>query len=250
MRYAHSDLALLYLHAAPNLFSSKAEALVRLAGDGDENATAKVMSVLEEIERIRLLSRANAAISPKKEVVKRPLPAPYPGIKPMLEMRPRPKEELGGTGIRKVPRFIQAGGFPMLRFSKRHSPFLSRVIKQKVLREDSIHKRLEAQESMMKMGEDEDLWDDLVKRQWRNEISRDSGMEGSSWKNEMQTQMKRDRAIINEENRKTRATAKKMLDVVRKEEELAARERMDRKRGRKGEKDRKRWRENLGLKGR
>lgn len=102
----------------------------------------------------------------------------------------------------------------------------------------------------MKMGEDEDLWDDLVKRQWRNEISRDSGMEGSSWKNEMQTQMKRDRAIINEENRKTRATAKKMLDVVRKEEELAARERMDRKRGRKGEKDRKRWRENLGLKGR
>jgi len=168
----------------------------------------------------------------------------------MLEMRPRPKEELGGTGIRKVPRFIQAGGFPMLRFSKRHSPFLSRVIKQKVLREDSIHKRLEAQESMMKMGSDEDLWDDLVKRQWRNEISRDSGMEGSSWKNEMQTQMKRDRAIINEENRKTRATAKKMLDVVRKEEELAARERMDRKRGRKGEKDRKRWRENLGLKGR
>jgi len=235
----------------------EAEEMLRYAGDGDENAKAKVMSILEEIERTRLLSRANAAIAPKKEVVKRALPAPYPGSKPVLETRPRPKEELGGSGLRKIPKFISANGLPMLRFSKRHSPFLSRVIRQKVLMQMGIHRRIETQEAMFKMGKEEDHWEELMEQQWRKETGRREFTEVLSWTSEMRAQVKRDYALLNEESRKSRVMAQKMLEVVRKEEELAAMERGERKRERnpvrervRAERYRKRWRENLGLKAR
>ncbi|KAI1211187.1 uncharacterized protein F4807DRAFT_27982 [Annulohypoxylon truncatum] len=93
--------------------------------------------------------------------------------------RPRPAEELGGTGKRHVPRLDLAFDIPFLRIKKPQPPVLSRVLHQK------IKKRVERFESLGEFSEFslpeaelEDMWEkgvgELLKRH-QNSNSGDGG---------------------------------------------------------------------------
>lgn len=229
--------------------------MLRHAGDGEETAKSKVMTILHQVEETRILSRENAAIIPFEKREKRRLPSPYPGAKPVLESRPRPQEELGGSGLRKVPVFVNANVNPILRFSKHHSPFLARVLQDKVTRVDRINRRIIAAEKLVNMGRSEDEWDKLVKglqqeeigkETWKKNKPKETGKLGAnrwkepedfeqSWSDAIHQEIRKDREILNQDHRKKEEMARKMLDIVSQEESLLARERMERKKIRKRE---------------
>lgn len=210
--------------------------MLRKAGDGDVTAKSQVMAVLHEVESQRALSRTNAA--PHLKPPKRRLPAPYPGAKPALEIRPRPKEELGSSGLRKVPQYINASGYPMLRFSKHHSPFLARVIKDKSKQEQKVFDRVNAHDQLLKFARREDNWDAIIEEAMRKEgLSRGlSEIRESSWSGVVYEQKKQDQSWLHRNQEKNNQMARDMLSLVSREEELMERERAQRKRAKKVEK--------------
>jgi len=98
----------------------------------------------------------------------------------VLEIRPLPKEALGGTGIRNVPSLSTAtGGIPFLRFKGEEiSPFLTRVIGDKIEQRFKRRMRIEEYETLKEMGEAESLWDFLVEAQgWREGVEVDGAID-------------------------------------------------------------------------
>ncbi|KAI0483782.1 hypothetical protein F4859DRAFT_411691 [Xylaria cf. heliscus] len=96
--------------------------------------------------------------------------------------RPRPHEELGGTGRRKIPRLDMAGDFPFLRLKKPQPTELSRVLGQR------IKKRVVRMEAAQEMEEYdipeaalEDAWDEEMDRLMREEGEGEDYEEEEEW---------------------------------------------------------------------
>ncbi|KAH7054424.1 hypothetical protein B0J12DRAFT_657638 [Macrophomina phaseolina] len=176
-----------------------------------------------------------------------------PPAQTLLATRPRPSSELGGSGIRQVPRLVSANLFPMLRVDKPQPRSLSRVLTDKVKqRQRRMDLREKAGDTWAALGREEDEWDRIV---WEvcgvKEEDTFVGEEGeggaaaaaaaSSWATEPLRVVKAVTAQLGAQRAATEKMVARMQGIVDKERELKHKEREERRaaRERKSQEERR-----------
>jgi len=204
-----------------------AEALLRTAGNGDSSALSRVHSVLLARQAQASTTREYNAAHPPKQRPPRVIPAPFPGAPKVLESRPLPFEAFKGR--RHVPILAAANGqTPFLRIKKPQSPFLTRVIKDKVKTNQKRLNRIEEIQDKIVMGEWEDAWERDVREIAQGE-GKDFGVGGegkgeTGWTRDLQKAQSQVGICLDREQRKSRKIGDRMLEIVDKERELREKE--------------------------
>lgn len=166
---------------------------------------------------------------------------PWPGATPVLS---RPHLKISGR--RHIPILANANTFPFLRFKKPQSPFLSRVLRDKIKQKTKRFTTLLDLEDALDEAKAEDVWDTHVARATTTTRGR-LPMTGSSkrvnsrkrskaepaWAAAIEYTMSYIKAQIGVTDEKKAALAEKMYDIIDKERELARKERLERRRLRK-----------------
>ena len=147
-------------------------------------------------------------------------PAPYPSATPVLE---RPYASV--TGRRRIPIFVSANKIPFLRFKKPQSPFLSRLINDKIKQRQKLRDRLERTGDLLEVAKAEDAWDRSIAHE--HGISHDLE---SLWVDEIKITEKSTTATLINEKMKNSVLAAKMIEIVDREKELVMEEREARRR--------------------
>ena len=101
--------------------------------------------------------RAEAAKTPKANPTV-PIVWPRPDT-PSVLSRPF----LSISGKRHIPKLVNTNGIPHLRFKKPQSPFLSRVIRDKIKQREKWFKQLQLLTGETSMAEAEDEWDSILR---------------------------------------------------------------------------------------
>lgn len=134
-----------------------------------ESTSSLPNPALSQLARLLTLYLAQVTTTPAPPPPRRPrkrhvVPAPYPGARKVLEVRPRPLSELRG-GRRHLPTLTATSrGVTFLRFKKLQSPFLSRVLR------DRINQRQRWLEAEDRLKQDavwaikEDEWDQEMEK--------------------------------------------------------------------------------------
>lgn len=137
-------------------------------------------AVTEQIWRLLWLQekkREVSAAQPRPVRKERPRVWPYPGAPKLVDVLPKPKEQLGGSGRRIVPKIAEHGLTIFLRRSKPQSPFLSRIIRDRL----KVHER--GQDALEALREDTEV------AGWEEEWDRMTGTkekEGGGWGREVE----------------------------------------------------------------
>ncbi|KAI9698943.1 MAG: hypothetical protein M1836_003132 [Candelina mexicana] len=221
--YTLSDNRLTYFSQAANLLS--------VAAKGSDTAKSQIIALLNHVAPSRSLSPRLTAPSPTsfpraKCEPHRP-PGPYPGATPVLA-RPYPST----SGRRHVPKLVNANGVPFLRFKKPQSPFLSRIIRDKIKQRTRNFELMHALEDSRQAAADEDRWDELILEEYGvgDGVGLEGTGEGGKWVDVVSNGRRFVGAMINEHEMKCREVGRKMQGIVEREEELTRRERGERKR--------------------
>jgi hypothetical protein len=179
-----------------------------------------------------------------------PKPAPYPGAPKVLDSRPLPLAQLSG-GRRHVPILTYADHIPFLRFKKPQSPFLARVLRQKLATKQKRLDLIDDLDEQIAIGEHEDKWEENLRRPFGMEENsdmattsrseRDAGKEREGevpWL--MNSYWSRGQVYkkMGADIEKAQKVGVKMLEVVDREKELWEAER----RQRRWEKSQMKWR--------
>ncbi|QSZ35403.1 hypothetical protein DSL72_008273 [Monilinia vaccinii-corymbosi] len=139
------------------------EKLIRTAGDGDLDSRSQIYELL----RFRKNVAAASALIPQPPKREIRYPEAIPGVPKLLEARPLPFEKLSGR--RHVPRFARATVANFLRIQKPQSPYLSRVLRDKL---KTKQKRTDAGiriEYLEEIAVAENIWEDIVEDQLEKE---------------------------------------------------------------------------------
>jgi hypothetical protein len=160
---------------------------------------------------------------PPKVKVAPPKPNDPPYVTPsehqFFNVFPRPTVE----GERKVPYFVRANGFPMVRWKKPQPKKLSRVITQLIgAKQKNINFQQDYDEYYIPMAKNEDYWDKLVRQQM------DEPGQDESWTKHAYEGVNFIKNISMERHKRTMEKAYKMAEIVEKEQELADNERAQR----------------------
>lgn len=157
--------------------------------------------------------------------------------RPVLE-RPLPLSEIR-SGKRRVPEFVDLQGIPFLRYSKPQSSSLGRVLRQKVAwQTKKWDQRNKLTEEIMPLGEVEDGWDTLVAMQKKQEgVPEERPVyEGSrvvqgpnlqSWNSAIRLTEAGIAQDLKVFDRKNLDLGRRMFEIMKKERELAAKEKAD-----------------------
>ena len=132
----------------------------------------------------------------------------HPDATPILS-RPRPVV----SGKRRVPRFVNARGIPMLRIKKPQPRVLSGIIRSKLTRRERWVNRENELAVDILFTQDEENWDGLT-------VPRDP----VPWTKEVWEALQQTKQTIRNNDMKNSKMAKEMWDVVLRERELAAKE--------------------------
>ncbi|KZF22313.1 hypothetical protein L228DRAFT_283474 [Xylona heveae TC161] len=196
---------------------------------GSVEGTSRILKLLHElgpslIERPSLsVTKSPDHTRPNGNKSKFHPPAPYPGASPVLS---RPYKQISGR--RHIPVLVNANGFPILRFKKPQSPFLSRILRQKITQRHRRVERMHALESMMQLANEEDEWDSLLQAQHGISL-----MPESKWTREILFALMNTREVLKQQYEAIGALSARMLDIVEKEKELAAQEKAERLRSKR-----------------
>ncbi|KAI9834575.1 MAG: hypothetical protein M1819_002951 [Sarea resinae] len=218
----------------------------------DAESRSRVLNLLDQIApSCRLQKKTRSPPLPAAADTRKPpqpfrRPAPWPGATPVLS---RPHLELSGR--RHVPKLVNANGFPFLRFKKPQSPYLSRVLRDKIFHRVKIFDRMYAFEGMILQAEREDQWDNIVRdmhgvsagptttiigrRGARGGAGERTGRIGRglddepSWTAELREGHKDCKSQLHRHTVEASQLAAKMQAIVDREGELAAQERIERK---------------------
>ncbi|KAF7894492.1 uncharacterized protein EAF01_009943 [Botrytis porri] len=214
----------------------EAEELIRAAGDGDVDSRHKIYELLHYRKSVATQS----ALVPQPPKLKIRYPEAIPGVPKLLETRPLPFEKLSGP--RHVPKFAKAMVSNFLRIQKPQSPYLSRVLRDKI---DTRQKRVNSRERIEYLEElafAENTWEDLIEDQLENEgLSVDKWNEKQPglgwgvgfWEKDLQLADAYVKHLMVSEALKVVEMSKKQLEIVDKEKELWKRERGQRRHDKK-----------------
>jgi hypothetical protein len=164
----------------------------------------------------------------------------------VLESRPLPKLKEGKR--RRIPILTQASGLPFLRVGKPQSPFLSRVLRNKLQQKQKRYDRMSRAEDAIAVGEREEEWEEIVEEQLSGRrVERRGGGDGERerkrerdwdgvWKKGEElwgAREKTERYKIMEsvilDAKQSKMVGDKMLEIVDKEKELRAKEDKERR---------------------
>ncbi|RAL63470.1 hypothetical protein DID88_003890 [Monilinia fructigena] len=208
------------------------EKLIRTAGDGDPRSRSQIYELL----RYRKNVAAASALVPQPPKPKIRYPEAIPGAPKLLEVRPLPFEKLSGP--RHVPKFAKAMVSNFLRIQKPQSPYLSRVLRDKI---DTRQKRTDSRERIEYLEEiaiAENTWEDIVEDHLEDEgLSVDKwnlkqpglGWGVGLWEKDLQFADAFVRNLMTNESRKVVELSKIQLELVDKEKELWRQERGQRR---------------------
>ncbi|KIW06878.1 uncharacterized protein PV09_02554 [Verruconis gallopava] len=153
----------------------------------------------------------------------RPEAPPYitPPEHQFFNVFPREKVE----GIRKVPSFVRANGFPMVRWKKPQPVKLSRTLQGLIKsKQESINTLAEYEDYHIPMARNEDVWDHLILQ----EMSEVKDAQEISWEYSAVEGAQYIKQLSVERHKKTMEKAYRMVEIVKKEQELADQERQAR----------------------
>lgn len=141
-----------------------AEHALRLAADGVSTAINQIYSLLYSHQAEVEASR-RACSQPRFKARSRPRVWPHPNAPKLVESRPLPLSQIS-SGRRHVPSLVMtSAGIPFLRFKRPQSPYLSRVIGDKVVQKQKkidLKSQLETAELIANY---ENEWEDTVLQQ-------------------------------------------------------------------------------------
>lgn len=178
---------------------------------------------------------------------------PYPGAPKVLDIRPLPLEKLSGR--RHVPILTHASGIPFLRFKKPQSPFLSRILRNKLAQKQRLFQSIVELDGIQdKVAAWEDQWDTNILLQLRQEgrnkqawVQQEALEEPGGWRSEVKEARRDVWERINRGSRRVKETTARMMEIVDRERELYEQERAARRHAKQVEKLRKK--EEEGMKG-
>ncbi|MCJ1461667.1 hypothetical protein MMC07_000264 [Pseudocyphellaria aurata] len=163
---------------------------------------------------------------------------PHPNSKPVLS---RPFANL--TGRRHVPVLIDANGVPFLLLKKPQSPYLSRIIRNKLEMHQKQINRRAALEDQIVLAKGEDDWDRIMNstfgKRCNDEIT-------GSWAQESINALQQVKNMVRVRDHRTLEITNKMREIVEKEQTLANMERDKRRKEKKSIRIAKREREGRG----
>ncbi|KAI6716924.1 hypothetical protein JHW43_000657 [Diplocarpon mali] len=214
-----------------------AEKLIHAASTGNRPAVAQIHDLLRLLDAQALAGR-EACTQPVPRDIKKHKASlrAYPGAAKVVESRPLPLSKI--SKVRHVPSLTVATWLPFLRFKKRQSPYLSRVLTAKIKQRVKRSQHLEDLADMIEMGEMEDLWDDFVLEQVERERGVDGVMEfvqegwdeGELWRTESEYSRYVVSQAMERESQRVAVLGNKFMGILEWEKELWADERVQRKR--------------------
>jgi hypothetical protein len=199
---------------------AQAEEMLRKAADGNGPATEQIHRLLRLLETQRELSAAQPRPIPREK----PRVWAYPGAPKLVESRPRPVSELGGSGRRRVPYIAgEPNGMGFLRIKKPQSPYLSRMLRDAQKLKNKHTDRKEEMENISQIGKWESYWDESIENTGAN----------GEWSAEAVAETRRINLYDHAKGQKNRDFGRKLVEIHKKEKGLwtvERRARMDEKR--------------------
>ncbi len=120
---------------------------------------------------------------------------------------------------------INANHIPFLRFKKPQSPFLSHMIRKKTEEREKRIARTQRLEKLLPLAEDEDRWDDIV-RKIHGISSKD---DGTTWAWATEEALMHVRRVHKDNTMRRMHIAQRMFDIMDGERKLAEREKLERR---------------------
>ncbi|KAL9608501.1 MAG: hypothetical protein Q9167_006680 [Letrouitia subvulpina] len=148
---------------------------------------------------------------------------PHPATTPLLSLNgplPVPPDRR-----RRIPYLVHAGGIPMLRFKKPQSPFLSHMIRRKILARERRVDRIQTLDLALATASQEDEWDRLL---WDicGLSQHDWGMK---WKDVVEQELQMAWKVHWEIGEKRKEIVKQMEEVIEREKGLVEKEKKERR---------------------
>lgn len=135
--------------------------MIRLAAQGLKSAVDQIHTVLLSIEADAEANR-RVCKQPDSNQPQCPRVWRFPGAPKILDSRPLALKDIS-SGRRHVPSLVLTScGFPFLRFKKTQSPYLSRVIRDRVLQKQRMLDQTALLEETEEIGKTEDSWEVTV----------------------------------------------------------------------------------------
>ncbi|KAF2211436.1 hypothetical protein CERZMDRAFT_68576 [Cercospora zeae-maydis SCOH1-5] len=162
-----------------------------------------------------------------------------PTTLPFLE-HATPRERLGGSGQRHVPKIFSANCIPVLRMKKPQPLALTMYLDSRIKQRQKRHDLRNQLQEQVAIAAQEEEWDDIL--QTCAGIGRDDARtsepsrvspQQSRWDWEVQRALGQVHAYLNEEKAKNRRMAEKMYAVIGREESMAEQERQEDERRRR-----------------
>ncbi|KAL1958618.1 hypothetical protein VTO42DRAFT_4215 [Malbranchea cinnamomea] len=191
--------------------------LLDACSQGDKYSISRFNALLAQTRPLlNRLSRGQSSNekTPNKEPVEPARETSKQQYKPEpILSRPRPHV----SGIRHVPRLVNARGIPFLRIKKPQPEVLSRTIRGKlVTRWKRIERRQRLEEELV-VAQEEDMWDELTGQ-----------AERATFESTVKASLDEVNELIIKSDIDNQKLAKKMWEIVLKERELAEKEQAER----------------------
>ncbi|RAL00996.1 LYR motif-containing protein [Aspergillus ibericus CBS 121593] len=202
--------------------------LLYSASQGNKDGIHRIQTIIcehrlakqQKAEWLKALAEARGFKIPSKKEVKKLENKRYrdmtvrrhPDAESVLS---RPRQVV--VGKRRIPKLVNARGFPFLLYKKPQPKFLSAVLNSKLNRRWKRMERLKRLELELPFAKDEDAWDALTGHE-----------EEVTWAEAVKVSLKEVREKIAEGDRKTKELAEAMWNVVLEERKLAEKEEKER----------------------
>ncbi|KAI9735197.1 MAG: hypothetical protein M1834_001787 [Cirrosporium novae-zelandiae] len=222
--------------------SYDAAALLRKASEGDNSSLSRIKKLLQQLPHAHpLLYPTSPKLPPplttrdlekSRKRIRWRNNGPPPYIKfttPHTSLIfSRPREHIAGR--RRIPVLTVASQLPYLRTTKPQPVYVSRVISQLQTRRHKKFQEKERLEDKMYMANLENQWDSLLETNCK--ISIDQETSESNWHTEVQHAYEGTLSWIEQFGLKNAERSKKYWEIIKREKELAAKEKMEKSRER------------------
>jgi hypothetical protein len=186
--------------------------------DAVAGETASIQRIIDYLSQVPAYLKKGPDAPPPPLPKRKDPPYHTPPEKQFLNVFPREAVK----GERRVPHFVRANGFPMVRWKKPQANNLTRTLRGLIKgKQKSLDAQQDYEEYYMPLARNEETWDSLT----RNEMHQRRDEEENSWAKDTFAGLRFIKGISQERHRKTMEKAHKMVAIVEREQELADMER-------------------------
>ncbi|KAK4974782.1 hypothetical protein LTR66_011028, partial [Elasticomyces elasticus] len=193
---------------------------------GNVESTTYISSLLDRLPK-------HLTRTPKRPKLPPPSPSSTRPTAPKLTLfdRPLPLDQL--SGLRHVPKLVNAQKLPMLRLKKPQPHILNQIIGHHAHQRERRHELMQSLQSQLSLADAEDAWDVVVERETGVGASssvahRKGGAEEPDWREAFMLGVRELGDLLSAEREGNRKMAERMVEVVEREREMFEREKAER----------------------